>query len=199
MKFRYELYHRYSDSQGRRISLSIIIKIVFLWLIHWFEVIVNLHRNVSYAIVINVFMNNDLLHKSLVNNEKVVQIVKNAKNLTTSDVPDIDLITADLSFISAKQVLDVFYRILPKNGNVILLIKPQFEMDEKRNFKNGIIKDEKLRRNACSGVFDAASKTGFFATDMTVAPINKDKNVEFLLLLSKNAEKGRSFESLYKF
>lgn len=146
-----------------------------------------------------VDLNKELLHESLVKSDKVVQVIKNAKNLTKKDLEGIDLITADLSFISAKIVLDVFYGLLPDNGNVILLIKPQFEMGERRNFKNGIVKDEKIRKTAAFGVYKAAIDAGFSATDMTTAPINKDKNIEFLILLSKNNEKSADFNSLYKF
>ena len=151
------------------------------------------------AKVYAVDLNKDLLHASLVKNDRVVQVAKNAKDLTETDTFGIDLITADLSFISATQVLDVFYRILPDNGNLILLIKPQFEMGERRNFKNGIIKDEKIRKNACFGVYKAARQAGFSAIDMTTAPINKDKNIEFLILLAKNNEKSKDFDGLYKF
>lgn len=151
------------------------------------------------AKVYAVDLNENLLHSSLINNDKVVQIVKNAKNLTEADLQGIDLITADLSFISAKQVLNLFYGLLPDNGNVILLIKPQFEMDKRQNFKNGIIKDDKIRKNACFNVYNAAINAGFSAIDMTTAPINKDKNVEFLILLSKSRGIGADFNGLYKF
>ena len=151
------------------------------------------------AKVYAVDLNKDLLHESLVKNDKVVQVIKNAKDLAAKDLTGIDLITADLSFISAKSVLGVFYRLLPDSGKVILLIKPQFEMGERRKFKNGIIKDEKARKNAVLGVYRAAIDAGFSALDMTTAPINKDKNIEFLILLSKDGEKNADFDSLYKF
>ncbi|MBO4251492.1 MAG: TlyA family RNA methyltransferase [Clostridia bacterium] len=151
------------------------------------------------AKVFAVDLNDGLLHETLKLNDKVVQIVKNAKNLTKEDLTDIDLITADLSFISARRVLDIFYGLLPDNGFVILLIKPQFEMDERRNFKNGVIKDDKLRKTACLNVYNTAINAGFRAIKMTTAPINKDKNTEFLILLYKGDAKNESFENLYKF
>lgn len=145
-------------------------------------------------------LNDELLHESLKNSDKVVRIIKNAKTLSVNDFNDnLDLITADLSFISAKQVLSVFYGLLPKNGKVILLIKPQFEIGEKRRFKNGIIKDEKTVKAVCRSVFDEAVKVGFNPINMTVAPIKQDKNTEFLILLAKNEDCGACFENLYKF
>lgn len=151
------------------------------------------------AKVYAVDLNDELLHNSLKKNDKVVRVIKNVKNLSRSDFPDINLITADLSFISAKQVLPVFYRLLPDNGKVILLIKPQFEIGEKRAFKNGIIKDAVLRKKVCREVYDVAIETGFSALAMTTAPIHKEKNTEFLILLSKSGVGNYGFDFLYRF
>ena len=151
------------------------------------------------AKVYAVDLNDGLLHDSLKNNDKVVQVIKNAKNLTASDIPNAEIITADLSFISATQVLPVFYDLLPDNGKVILLIKPQFEIGEKRKFKNGIIKDAKTVKSVCRNVFNAAKSVGFSPLDLTVAPLKEDKNTEFLILLAKNSAKCAEFDELYKF
>ncbi|MEG9429619.1 MAG: TlyA family RNA methyltransferase [Christensenellaceae bacterium] len=146
-----------------------------------------------------VDLNDDLLHESLKNNEKVVRIIKNARNLTATDFSGLDLITADLSFISAKQVLSVFYNLLPESGKIILLIKPQFEIGEKRRFKNGIIKDEKTVKSVCRSVYEEAVKVGFSAIDLTDAPRSEDKNTEYLIFLRKDGKNGVDFEKLYKF
>ena len=145
-----------------------------------------------------VDLNDELLHSSLKANGKVVSVIKNAKNLKKEDVDGITLITADLSFISAKQVLSVFYDLLPDSGKLILLIKPQFEMDKKRVFKNGIVKDEKARNEAVRAVYNVALEVGFCALKMTTAPIDKNKNIEFLILLSKDKAESRGFDLLYK-
>ncbi len=150
------------------------------------------------AKVYAVDLNDDLLHDFLKKNGKVVRIIKNAKNLTADDFENLDLITADLSFISAKQVLGVFYGILPENGKVILLIKPQFEIGEKRKFKNGIVKDSKTVKSVCGEVYDAARSVGFVALNMTTAPIKEKKNTEFLILLAKKGQ-NIEFDELYKF
>ena len=146
-----------------------------------------------------VDLNDGLLHKSLKGNNRVISVIKNAKALTREDVDGANLITADLSFISAKQVLSVFYDILPDDGNVILLIKPQFEIGERRRFKNGIIRDGKIIKNACKNVFDAAESAGFSAIKITTAPIFDDKNTEFLILLTKGKKNGATFNELFNF
>lgn len=151
------------------------------------------------AKVYAVDLNDGLLHDSLKNNDKVVRVIKNAKNLTRNDILDAKIITADLSFISATQVLPVFYDLLPDDGKLILLIKPQFEIGEKRKFKNGIIKDARTVKSVCRKVFDAAKSVGFCPLDLTVAPLKEDKNVEFLIFLAKNSAKPAEFDELYKF
>ncbi len=145
-----------------------------------------------------VDLNDTLLHHSLKSNCKVKTIVKNAKDLTLKDFNDeIDVICADLSFISATQVMHVFYNISKNNGIVILLIKPQFEMKKHIKLKNGIIKDQKLRVKACKEVYDSAKQVGFRVKAITTAPITDNKNVEFLMLLEKNCLKSESFENLF--
>ena len=146
-----------------------------------------------------VDLNDGLLHNSLKGDERVISVIKNAKALKREDLDGTSLITADLSFISAKQVLSVFYDILPSGGQVILLIKPQFEIGERRRFKNGIIRDAKIIKNVCKDVFDAAKTAGFSALKLTTAPVFSDKNTEFLILLKKDENSGASFDELFNF
>ncbi len=136
--------------------------------------------------VFSVDLNDKLLHQKLKDDDRVKLIVKNAKDLTLSDFSEpLDLIVADLSFISITQVIDVFSNLLSVGKNLILLIKPQFEIGEHKRFKNGIIKDKKIHDKVCNNVIEIAKKYNLEKIDITVAPINENKNIEFLLLLSK--------------
>ena len=131
-------------------------------------------------------LNDELLHKSLKEDDRVVSIIKNAKDLVKEDfAEELDLIVADLSFISLTAVIEAFNRILPSGKQLILLIKPQFETGEKKRFKNGIIRDEKVRGRACKNVCECALSNGLTTINLTQAPINKDKNIEYLILLNK--------------
>lgn len=133
-----------------------------------------------------VDLNDDLLHEKLKLDNRVVPVIKNARELSRKDfVEDIDLLVADLSFISATYVLDVFSELLSKDKKAIILIKPQFETGGKTKFKNGIIKDEKIRKIACEKVISCAEDNGFIVLNLTNAPIVEQKNVEYLLFLSK--------------
>ena len=136
-----------------------------------------------------VDLNDTLLHASLKNNDKVKMIVKNARNLTRLDFDeDLDLIVADLSFISVTYVLDTFSKLLKSGKHLIILIKPQFELNEKVKLKNGIVKDKKMQLKICKKVFDYAKEVGLTPINFTNAPINEEKNLEFLMLLEKNCK-----------
>ena len=134
-----------------------------------------------------VDLNDDLLHPKLKQNENVVSIIKNARNLTPNDFNEkIDILVADLSFISATLVLQTFADILDFGKKVILLIKPQFETGERKKFKNGIIRDQKIRDNACEKVISFANSIGLIFEKITTAPIVEQKNLEYLVLLTKS-------------
>lgn len=133
-----------------------------------------------------VDVNSDLLHARLRENTKVVSIIKNAKELKRNDFDKrLNMICADLSFISLTQVIDVFCELIDDDCHVILLIKPQFEMGKRIKFKNGIIRDENLRYEAVKNVCMECIKSSFLPLSITTAPIVDNKNVEYLILLKK--------------
>ena len=133
-----------------------------------------------------VDLNDKLLHPTLASCDKVIPIIKNAKELTTKDFNDqLDLLVADLSFISATYVMDVFSALLTSGKFAILLVKPQFELNERKKFKNGIIRDSKVQNAALEKVLNCAKNNGFIHLKTTTAPESKDKNLEYLVLLKK--------------
>lgn len=147
--------------------------------------------------VYSIDLNDTLLHHTLKENDKVIQIIKNARYLMPEDFSEeLDFISADLSFISETLVLPVFVNLLKENGKAIILIKPQFEIGVKRKNKNGIVKDNKERLLCIKNVYDCAISCGFYPLSLCAAPINKDKNVEYLMLLSKTADRIKSFDEL---
>ncbi|MBE7061519.1 MAG: TlyA family RNA methyltransferase [Clostridiales bacterium] len=136
--------------------------------------------------VFAVDLNDGLLHEKLKNDNRVFPIIKNAKDLIKDDFnSELDLLVADLSFISATMVIPVFSELIDSKKHVILLIKPQFEVGEKKKFKNGIIRDEGIRDKVCQKVIDCAKDNNFDKIALTTAPINEGKNVEYLLLLKR--------------
>lgn len=138
--------------------------------------------------VYSVDLRDDLLHISLKSNKKVELIVKNARDLTKDDFDcELDLIVADLSFISVSYVLGVFSKLVDDKKDIIILIKPQFETGKKEKHKNGIIKDSKTHKQVCDSVYDLALTLGLAPQAFTTAPIVEGKNREFLIWLKKSA------------
>lgn len=133
-----------------------------------------------------VDLNDDLLDKKLKNNIKVKPIIKNTKFLNRNDfIVKPTLMTVDLSFISASLILPILSNIIDDKNDIILLIKPQFENDKKTNFKNGIIRDKKIRYEACKKVLKTAIDCNLYPQKITTAPLYDNKNTEYLVLLTK--------------
>ena len=136
-----------------------------------------------------VDLNDDLLHEKLKEDNRVVRVIKNAKFITANDFDTpLDLIVADLSFISVEHVLGVFANLLSTGKKLIILIKPQFETGGRKKFKNGIVRDKKLQLQICNDVYNFAKSIGLAPISFTTAPISNDKNVEFLMAFEKDGE-----------
>ncbi|MBE7083659.1 MAG: TlyA family RNA methyltransferase [Clostridiales bacterium] len=133
-----------------------------------------------------VDLNDGLLHNRLKNDHRVTPVIKNARELTCLDFDEeLDLIVADLSFISITYVIEVFSKLLKSGKHLIILVKPQFEIGQKTRVKNGIVRDEKLHKFACDNVENCAERNGFAKLNSTCAPIVDGKNIEFLFLFKK--------------
>ncbi len=134
-----------------------------------------------------VDISDNLLNENLANDKRVIKQIKNARELTKNDFNDrLDLITADLSFISLSHVLPVFNQILDSNSHILVLIKPQFETGKRQKFKNGIIRDEKIHRTVLENILLDCVKNNFIPLNLTQAPRSEDKNLEFMLLCKKD-------------
>lgn len=144
-----------------------------------------------------VDLNDDLLDERLKKDDRVITVIKNARLLQRCDFAEhLDLVTADLSFISLTKVLEIMSDIIDDGKYVLTLIKPQFESDVKKRVKNGIIKEEKDRIAACRKVYDFAVGIGLSPLRLTTAPEKKRKNVEYLILFVKAVGKAVKFEEL---
>jgi 23S rRNA (cytidine1920-2'-O)/16S rRNA (cytidine1409-2'-O)-methyltransferase len=88
---------------------------------------------------------------------------RNARDLQPGDLPEpVDLVTADVSFISLRLLLPVLTRIAPE-ADLLLLVKPQFEVGRDRVGKGGVVRDDALRRQAVAEVREAAQALGLDA------------------------------------
>ena len=137
--------------------------------------------------VFAVDLRDDLLSDKLKCDDRVEMIVKNARDLNSGDFNlSLDMIVADLSFISISMVVDVFSNLLKKGNRLLLLIKPQFEVGKRIKLKNGIIRDHALHKSICLNVYDECVKRNLSPLAITKAPEVEKKNLEFLFLLEKD-------------
>lgn len=97
----------------------------------------------------------------------------------------VDLVTIDVSFISLALVLPAARRVLkPDRGEVIALVKPQFEAGPDHVGKGGVVRDSATHRAVLESVRSAAQNEGFTVRGLTRSPITGPAgNVEFLLHL----------------
>lgn len=145
-----------------------------------------------------VDLNDDLLSEELKKDERVVSVIKNARFLTLNDFNEKpNLVVGDLSFISLTKIITIMSDIISENGYILALIKPQFENESKKKFKNGIIKDEKIRISACKKIYDFAVNVGLSPLKITEAPIKKEKNKEYLILIKKVEGESVPFENIF--
>jgi 23S rRNA (cytidine1920-2'-O)/16S rRNA (cytidine1409-2'-O)-methyltransferase len=113
----------------------------------------------------------------------------NARHLTSDDFDEkFDLITIDVSFISATKIFPAVPAILKTDGHVITLIKPQFEVGKGEVGKGGIVRDPAQHQRVIAEVNAAADLLGLHTHGVVESPITgADGNVEFLALYTSQA------------
>lgn len=127
------------------------------------------------------------LEDELRNNPKVCSMEEcDIRTLPENTVPrKVDLIVADLSFISLTLVAPHLPKFLSNNGAMILLIKPQFESGKEFVNKNGIVKDPKVHVNVLKLIENCFNNQNLFLKRLNHAPIrNKNKNIEYISLFT---------------
>ena len=95
-----------------------------------------------------------------------------------------DFASIDVSFISLKLILPPLKACLKPDGQVVALIKPQFEAGRGQVGKNGVVREETIHRDVCINIIRFAQETGYIVEDLSFSPITGPKgNIEFLLFL----------------
>lgn len=98
-----------------------------------------------------------------------------------------DALVCDVSFISLTHIMAAFPPLLKPGGFAVLLVKPQFELAQRRALKGGIVKDEKLRQQAVKRVLDFAQGLGFRLGGLVETDVEagERKNIEYLAWLRR--------------
>ncbi len=119
----------------------------------------------------------------VVNMEKV-----NIRYLDTEKIDhEVDFISIDVSFISLKLVFPIAARLLNENGELVCLVKPQFEAGREQVGKKGIVRDINVHREVLSNVITYAESNGLYPIGLTFSPVTGAKgNIEYLLFLQKS-------------
>jgi 23S rRNA (cytidine1920-2'-O)/16S rRNA (cytidine1409-2'-O)-methyltransferase len=114
----------------------------------------------------------------------------NARHLTSEDfTQQFDLITMDVSFISATKVLPALVNLLKDSGKIVLLIKPQFEVGKGEVGSGGIVRDPLKHARVIEEVNSAATELGLEVIGVIKSPISgADGNIEFLACYQKKDE-----------
>jgi 23S rRNA (cytidine1920-2'-O)/16S rRNA (cytidine1409-2'-O)-methyltransferase len=106
----------------------------------------------------------------------------NARSLRFEDIGEaVDFLCCDVSFISVTLILPAVTRLLQPGGQMVILIKPQFEVGKGQVGKGGIVRQPELHRAACQKIERAVREIGF-ETAIVESPIaGAEGNKEFLL------------------
>jgi 23S rRNA (cytidine1920-2'-O)/16S rRNA (cytidine1409-2'-O)-methyltransferase len=95
-----------------------------------------------------------------------------------------DIVTADLSFISLTVVMPKIAELTTVGSDIVLLVKPQFELGKGQVPRGGVVRDPELHRRAIARVEEAARNSGLTAGGVVSSPVTGAKgNREYLLLV----------------
>lgn len=144
------------------------------------------------ARVYSVDVGHGQLAWKLLNDERVICMDRtNIRYVTPDDVEDeIDFASIDVSFISLTKVLLPVRELLKMNGQIVCLIKPQFEAGRENVGKKGVVRDRKIHEQVIGTVIDYAKEIGFKIINLDYSPVKgPEGNIEYLLHLQKQSLK----------
>ena len=127
------------------------------------------------------------LDPKLASNDRVVNFEgRNILDISPENIDKTDIVVSDVSFVS-KKILFHISNFIDEYGQIICLVKPQFEVGKKR-LKNGVVSDEKTHVEVVSDILDYAESLGLTVSGLDFSPIKGGEgNIEFLLYLTKNS------------
>ena len=126
-------------------------------------------------------------------NVQVVNMERtNIRNVTRQDFLDeLEFITIDVAFISLEKVLPIVYDLLKASGEIVALIKPQFEAGREHVGKKGVVRDKKIHAAVVEKVLNFATGLGFEICGINFSPVKgPEGNIEYLAYLRKADSAG---------
>lgn len=125
------------------------------------------------------------------NDERVVCMEKtNFRYVTPEDIGvQVDFASVDVSFISLTKILIPARNLLREQGQMVCLIKPQFEAGKEKVGKKGVVRDPAVHAEVVHKVIDYADLIGFAVKGLTYSPIKgPEGNIEYLVYIEKKSE-----------
>ncbi len=123
--------------------------------------------------------------------ERVVNMERtNIRYVTPEDIgQELDFASVDVAFISLKLVLPVAKNLLREGGEIVALIKPQFEAGREKVGKKGVVRDPEVHKEVIEEVVTFAQNTGFEILGLDFSPIRgPEGNIEYLMYARKKEE-----------
>lgn len=120
---------------------------------------------------------------ALRNDPRVVCMERtNVRYLTKDDIPEpLDFGSVDVSFISLRLILPALRPLLKETGELVCLVKPQFEAGREKVGKKGVVRDKAVHREVLEQFLRHAAESQFFVKDLTFSPIRgPEGNIEYL-------------------
>lgn len=127
------------------------------------------------------------------NDERVVCMEKtNFRYLLREHIQDdLDFASVDVSFISLTKILIPARNLLKDKGQMVCLIKPQFEAGKEKVGKKGVVREPEVHKEVIEKVIDYADSLGFQVLNLEFSPIKgPEGNIEYLVYIEKNAGKA---------
>lgn len=127
------------------------------------------------------------------NDERVVCMEQtNFRYMVREDIQeDLDFASVDVSFISLTKILIPARNLLKVGGQMVCLIKPQFEAGREKVGKNGVVREPETHREVIAKIVDFADFIGFSVLHLDYSPIRgPEGNIEYLVHLKKEQEPG---------
>jgi len=115
--------------------------------------------------------------------ERVINMERtNARYLTREQIPDeLDFVSIDVSFISLGIILPALRPLMREQGQMVCLVKPQFEAGREKVGKKGVVRDPAVHREVLEQFLTHASSNGFTVLGLTFSPIRgPEGNIEYL-------------------
>lgn len=116
----------------------------------------------------------------------------NIRYVTPADIDDVlDFASVDVSFISLTKVLIPARELLRDGGEMVCLIKPQFEAGREKVGKKGVVRDKAVHEEVVVRIIEFASQNGFFVKNLEYSPIKgPEGNIEYLVYIRKDETGG---------